>query len=70
MDKWHELLQIASSIQLIEEEDALMWQFSSSWRYYVESLYAVINNMGIQQIFTHVVWNLSVPSGLHIFCGY
>jgi hypothetical protein len=33
----------------------------------VQSLYAIINNRGIQHIFTPVVWRLSVPSRLHIF---
>jgi hypothetical protein len=32
----------------------------------VQTLYAVINNRGIQQIFTPIVWKLSVPSRLHI----
>jgi hypothetical protein len=34
----------------------------------VQSLYAVINNdYGVRQIFTPVVWRLSVPPRLHIF---
>jgi hypothetical protein len=30
-------------------------------------VYAIINNKGIQQIYTPVVWKLFVPSRLHIF---
>jgi hypothetical protein len=67
MNQWHDLMQIASSIQLNDEDDTLIWQYTSSGRYSVQSLYAIINNRGVQQIFTPVVWKLSVPSRLHIF---
>jgi hypothetical protein len=44
MDQWYELIQIASGIQFSDEEDAVIWQFDSSGKYSVQSLYAVINN--------------------------
>jgi hypothetical protein len=36
-------------------------------KYSVQSLYAIINNRGIQQIYMPVMWKLYVPSRLHIF---
>jgi hypothetical protein len=67
MNQWQDLMQIASSIQLTQEEDALIWQNTSSRRYPVQSLYAIINNRGIQHVFTPVMWKIFVPSRLHIF---
>jgi hypothetical protein len=69
MNQWDELVQIASSIQFSDDEDALIWQFNSSGILTVQSLYAVINNRGVQQVFTLVVWKIKVPPRIHIFCG-
>jgi hypothetical protein len=69
MNQWDELVQIASSIQFSDDEDALIWQFNSSGILTVQSLYAVINNRGVQQVFTPVVWKIKVPPRIHIFCG-
>jgi hypothetical protein len=39
MNQWHELLEIASSLNLRNEEDVIIWQYSSSGVYSVQSLY-------------------------------
>jgi hypothetical protein len=62
-----ELKQIASSIQLDGGDDTIIWQFNSSDKYYVQSLHAVVNDRGVRQIFTPVVWKVPVPSRLHVF---
>jgi hypothetical protein len=49
---WYELIQIASDIQFGDEEDAIIWQFHSSGKYSVKSLYVVINDRGIRQVYT------------------
>jgi hypothetical protein len=49
MNIWEEVVQIENSIQFSEEDDARLWQFSS------QSLYAVVNNRGVKQVFTHVM---------------
>jgi hypothetical protein len=67
MDLWEEVKQIASSIQKNEEEDAIVWQFGSSGRYSVQSLYAVINDRGIKHIYLPVMWKINVPSRIHVF---
>jgi hypothetical protein len=33
----------------------------------VQSLYTIVNNIGVKQIFTHVMWKIPVPSRLHMF---
>ncbi|KAJ1291703.1 hypothetical protein BS78_02G336000 [Paspalum vaginatum] len=50
---WMEVVQLARTINFSEEEDALIWQFSSSGTYSSQSLYKVINFRGVQQV--HVV---------------
>jgi hypothetical protein len=64
---WQELLQIASEICFSEEPDQMIWQFSSTGRYSVQTLYAVVNDRGVRQIFTPVVWKIKVPPRIHIF---
>jgi hypothetical protein len=67
MTQWMEVVQIASSIEFLEEDDVMIWQLNSKGRYSVQSLYAVVNNMGIRQVFTPVMWNVVVPPRVHIF---
>jgi hypothetical protein len=69
MNMWHELVQIASSISFTGEEDAIVWQFNSSGRYSIQSLYAIVNNKGrgLRLVFTPVMWKIHMPSRIHIF---
>jgi hypothetical protein len=48
----------------MDEEDSIVWPFKSSSKYSVQTLYAIINNRGVRQVFTPLVWKISVPSGL------
>jgi hypothetical protein len=52
---WQELLQIASELSFSEDVDQLMWQFSSTGRYLVQTLYAIVNYRGVRQIYTQGV---------------
>jgi hypothetical protein len=70
MALWYEILQIASDIQFRDEEDAIIWQFASSGKYSVQTIYVVINDTGIKQVYTPVMWKIYVPPILHIFCGF
>jgi hypothetical protein len=45
---WLELVQIASSNQLEDEEDAIIWQFNPNGKYLVQSLYTIINDRGVR----------------------
>jgi hypothetical protein len=62
LNLWHEVVQIASSIQYSKEEDVIIWQFASSGKYSVQTLYDVV-----KQVYTPIVWKISVPPRLHIF---
>jgi hypothetical protein len=48
---WVELVSIAESLVLIDEEDGPVWQFSSTGIYSSQSLYGVINFRGITPVF-------------------
>jgi hypothetical protein len=67
MALWQEILQIASDIQFRDEEDTIIWQFASSGKFSVQTMYAVINDRGVKQVYTPVMWKISVPPRLHIF---
>jgi hypothetical protein len=61
MNLWYDILQTTNDIQFIDEEDATIWQFKSCQKYPVQSLYAVINDMGIKQVYTPVMWIIPIP---------
>jgi hypothetical protein len=61
------LKQIVSLIELVKEEDGIIWQYTSSGRFSIQSLYAIINDRGVKYVYTLVIWNISVPSRVHIF---
>jgi hypothetical protein len=46
MTMWLELTQFASSIQLNDEEGAMIWKFNSSGKYSAQSQYAMVNDRG------------------------
>jgi hypothetical protein len=70
MALWEELVGLVSTIELTNEEDALVWQFNSVGVYSSQSLYATINFRGVQPIYLPVVWKLVVPPRIHFFLCY
>jgi hypothetical protein len=66
LNLWYELQEIASSIEFLDESDSIIWKFISSGKYSVKSLYAVVNDRGVRQIFSLVVWKIIVPPRIHI----
>jgi hypothetical protein len=42
-DMWEELVNLVTTVEMSEEEDALIWQFQSNVVYSFRSLYSVIN---------------------------
>jgi hypothetical protein len=67
MNQWYEVVQIANSIQFSDEPDTIICQFNSMGKYSVQSLYVVMNNRGVKQVYTSVMWKISIPLRLHIF---
>ncbi|WVZ69867.1 hypothetical protein U9M48_018590 [Paspalum notatum var. saurae] len=67
MRLWEEVLQLASTIVFEDEEDSLIWQFSSNGTYSSQSLYKVINFRGAFQVHSPAVWSLKIPPRVHFF---
>jgi len=47
---WEDLSSVGDSIVLTEEDDSIMWSFSSNGQYSVQSLYAIINHRGVTPV--------------------
>jgi hypothetical protein len=67
MRQWWEVVQIVESLHFPNERDAIIWQYNSTGKYSVQSLYAIVNDTGVIQVFTLVMWKIHVPPRLHIF---
>jgi hypothetical protein len=64
---WQVLLMIASKISFKEELDQMVCKFSSNGRYSVQTLYTMVNDRGVRQVYPPVVWKIKVPPKIHIF---
>ena len=64
---WFDLLSIAQSVILNDEDDAIIWKLEHNGRYSVKSLYAMVNFKGITPVHVPKVWQLHVPPNIHIF---
>jgi hypothetical protein len=64
---WEELISIAESLVLTDEEDEPVCQFNSTGIYSSQSLYSVINFRGCNPVFIHVVWKIVVPPRIYFF---
>jgi hypothetical protein len=68
MGMWDEVVRLATTtICFSDEEDSLIWQFSSNGIYSSQSLYKTINNRGVLPIYVSAVWSLKVPLRIHFF---
>jgi hypothetical protein len=54
-----EVIQLASTIVLNDEEDSLVWQFNTNGVYSSQSLYKVINHRGVLPVYVSAIWSLS-----------
>ncbi|TVU21933.1 hypothetical protein EJB05_31604, partial [Eragrostis curvula] len=66
-DMWLEVVQLASTVDIVDEEDALIWRFQSSGIYSSQSLYGIINFRGVIPVHTPAVWSLKIPPRVHFF---
>jgi hypothetical protein len=67
LELWDEVCQIASTISFTEEEDSMVWQFSSNGRYSVQSLYKIVNFRGIQPVLIPSLWEIKIPPRVQYF---
>jgi hypothetical protein len=64
---WLDIVQLASTISFSNEEDSLIWQFSSNGVYSSQSFYKVSNFRGILPVYTPAVWELKIPPRVQFF---
>ena len=67
MNMWYDLLSIAENLKLQEDNDQIIWSFSSNGKYSVQSLYAVLNHRGVVLLYVSAVWKLKIPPRVQIF---
>jgi hypothetical protein len=67
MNLWWELVGLVSTIDLPEEEDTIICTYNSSWKYTVQSLYAIVNFRGITLVFVSSVWKLNISLRVQFF---
>jgi hypothetical protein len=60
-------VQLASTINFSDEEDALIWKFTSNGIYSSQSLYKIVNFRGIKPIYLPSIWDLKIPPRVHFF---
>jgi hypothetical protein len=72
MLQWYKIIHIAETLQLVEENDALIWMWEPNGIYSVRSMYVFINLDGFflliyMLVNIHSVWRLKVPTKIHFF---
>jgi hypothetical protein len=64
---WLEIVELASTIQLTDDEDEMVWQFTLKGVYSSQSLYKIINFRGIKQVHVSADWGLKISPRVYIF---
>ena len=54
-------------VNKFEEEDQIIWNFSSNGKYSVQSLYAVSSHRGVTPVYVHAAWKINIPPLIQIF---
>lgn len=67
MNLWLEIVQVASTICFSDEEDSLIWKFTSNGVYSSQSLYKIVNFRGILPVYVPAIWHLKIPPRVHFF---
>jgi len=67
MNLWWELCNLVESTSLSEEEDHILWSFTLTGKYSVQSLYAVVNHRGVVPQFVSSVWKITIPPRVQFF---
>lgn len=67
MNMWYEVCAIAESISFTDDCDAIIWSFTSSGLYSVQSLYDVVNFRGIVPLHSPSIWGICIPPRVQVF---
>jgi hypothetical protein len=62
---WQELLAVVENVELKDETDSLVWCYSQSGVYSVQTFYAIINFRGVKPMFVHAVWSIATVDNLN-----
>lgn len=65
--KWLEIVQLASTIELNDDDDTMIWKFNSNGIYSSQSLYRIINFRGIVPVHVPSIWSLKIPPRVQFF---
>ena len=55
MLQWYQIVDIARTLNLNEEEDQFIWQYESNGIYFSKSMYAIVNFRRFKQVYLPVV---------------
>jgi hypothetical protein len=64
---WKNLCDVAGSLVLNNDFDALVLEYEKSGIYSSQSLYAVISLRGVTQVHTPAIWSIMVPPKIQLF---
>lgn len=67
VQRWHELVEVTSSIAFTNDPDVVIWQYDKSGKYSSKLFYAIINFRGVLPIFVPVVWKIEIPPKIQMF---
>uniref|UniRef100_A0ACD5WXN0 Uncharacterized protein n=1 Tax=Avena sativa TaxID=4498 RepID=A0ACD5WXN0_AVESA len=70
LHKWYEILEVANTLHLNEEEDTILWNLQPNGIYTVRSLYVVVNFRCVRPEYVHAIWKIKVPPKIHFSFGY
>jgi hypothetical protein len=64
---WLEIVQLASTISFSDEDDTLIWKFTSNGVCTSQSLYKIINFRGVIPVHVLNVWSIKIPPRVQFF---
>lgn len=67
MNMWWDLYSMIEGVSLTDEDDQIIWSFTSHGKYSVQSLYAVINSRGVFPVYIHAIWKIVIPPRVQFF---
>jgi hypothetical protein len=67
MEEWRELMTKLRNVQLIDEEDRVVWKLEQSGKYTTRSMYRFITFGGVIDTRMIEIWNTKIPLKVQIF---
>jgi hypothetical protein len=67
MNMWSELVGLVDDTSLSGEDDQILWSYTTTGKYSVQTLYAVINHRGMTHRFVSAIWKIVIPPRVQFF---